>query len=270
MNAFLGSRRLWKVLHSSLRFSRAFWKIAVTTMCGGVHQMFCCALTTNHSLKPPGSVLLVNTTPSNSWSWLLSSGNGFVLVVSWQSAGDLSTEGGAGNHLAWGGGTRGGRGGGVGGWWWWKGAGEHFPLTGWKCFVNVTVCCCCRCLWAGWFIGESCVSGQKPQPPSHMLLHTQREMKRYRTGWFVCRILSEATAVLRFNKLFLLCFPSLNFTSKIHYRSTRFISASVAENTLSRIESLEVNTLFLTYAASWSCGIASDWTMCHGFPSKAV
>lgn len=44
----------------------------------------------------------------------------------------------------------------------------HFPPAAWNCFVNVTVCCRC-CLQAGWLVGESPVSGQKPQPLSHML-----------------------------------------------------------------------------------------------------
>lgn len=185
MNAFLGSRRLWKVLHSSLRFSRAFWKIAVTTMCGGVHQMFCCALTTNHSLKPPGSVLLVNTTPSNSWSWLLSSGNGFVLVVSWQSAGDLSTEGGAGNHLAWGGGyeRRERR------WCWWlvvvEGSGGTFSAHWMEVF--------CQChgllllpLPLGWLVHwwKLCQWSETSTTVTHVVTHS--EGNETLQDWLVC------------------------------------------------------------------------------------
>lgn len=52
----------------------------------GVHQTFCCDSTPSRSLKPHSTAWLVNTTP-NSWFWLLPSGNGFVLVVSWQGLG---------------------------------------------------------------------------------------------------------------------------------------------------------------------------------------
>lgn len=64
---------------------------------------------------------------------------------------DGSAEGGAADHLAWGN-MRGG----------------HCPPTAWKCFVSVTPAAAAAFRVVP-VLGESPVSGQKPQPLSHML-----------------------------------------------------------------------------------------------------